>query len=211
MKAKLVKKIIEAKGTTSFYFEPEKKVSWLPGQYFYFTLPKLDFPDTRGATRHFTISSSPTESKLLRLTTRLRQESGYKKTLDALPLGSVVDIEGPNGTLILDEQENSAKHILLAGGIGITPFRAFIKHSIDRKLQIPMYLIYSNGSSDFAFKKDLEKWDKDNEFIKVNFFDTSKSGHLDAVILQKLIPDSKFQIPNSTFWLVGPPPFIDAM
>jgi len=106
MQLKLVNKIDEARGTKSFFWEPEIKVDYLPGQYFYYTLPELKFPDSRGATRHFTISSSPTEGNQLRLTTRIREESGYKKTLDELPIGSIVEGEGPNGTLILDENEN---------------------------------------------------------------------------------------------------------
>ncbi|EKD57627.1 MAG: hypothetical protein ACD_57C00206G0001, partial [uncultured bacterium] len=81
MKLKLVKKKNEAEGTKSFFFESETKVDYSPGQYFFITLPKLNYPDQRGETRHFTLSSSPTE-QLLRITTRIRPESGYKKTLD---------------------------------------------------------------------------------------------------------------------------------
>src|SRR3990167_3105081 len=88
MKLKLIKKQTEAKGTKSFFFEPSEKVDWLPGQYFYHTLPKLNYPDPKGATRHFTISSSPTEGNLIRLTPRVRNESGFKQTLDELPIAS---------------------------------------------------------------------------------------------------------------------------
>ena len=106
MKLKLIKKILEAKGTKSFFWEPEKTVGYLPGQYYYFTLPALKYPDPKGATRHITISSSPTEGNLLRLTTRIREESGYKKTLDGLPIGAEIEGEGPNGTFVLDQDPN---------------------------------------------------------------------------------------------------------
>src|SRR3989344_6788227 len=166
MQLKLVKKVTEARGTKSFFWEPEKPVDWLPGQYYYFTLPKLNYPDARGATRHITISSSPTEGKLLRLTTRIRQESGYKKTLDTLAIGDVIEGEGPNGTLILDENEKGKSHIFLAGGIGITPFRSFIKYNIDKNLKIPMYLIYSNSvPGEIVFKKELDTWAQNYKFF----------------------------------------------
>lgn len=209
MKAKLIKKKAEAKNTVSFYFKPEKNVSFLPGQYYYFTLPKLDFPDSRGATRHFTIASSPTETELIMLTTRIREESGYKKTLDALPIGSVVEIEGPNGTLILDESEKESSHVLIAGGIGITPFRSIIKYNVDKKLKIPMYLIYSNNSPEFVYKKELDQIAKSNDYIKIAYFDSSVSGHLNESSLRALIANDDSL--NATFWLVGPPPFIDAV
>jgi len=207
MKLKLIKKLDEARGTKSFFWEPETKVDFSPGQYFYFTLPKLNYPDTRGVTRHFTISSSPTEN-LLRLTTRIRQESGYKKTLDELPIGVIVEGEGPNGTLYLDK-EVSGTQIFVVGGIGITPFRSMIKYNIDKSLKIPMYLIYSNSDSDFVFKKELDDWQKENDYIKIAYFDSSVSGHLDAAKLSSLLP--KYDIQHTTFWLVGPPPFTDAL
>lgn len=217
MKAKLVKKTTEAKGTVSFFFEPERQTSFLPGQYYYFTLPKLDYPDSRGATRHFTIASAPTESKIFQITTRIREESGYKKTLNALPIGSVVEIEGPNGTLIFDESEMGKNHVFLAGGIGITPFRSFIKYNVDRGLKIPMFLIYSNNNPEFVYKKELDQIAKENDYIKIAYFDSSHSGHLDEVKINKFIGNwlapsgAKLEIGNCTVWLVGPPPFVDAV
>ena len=210
MQLKLVSKVDEARGTKSFFWELETKVDWLPGQYFYFTLPKLNYTDERGATRHFTISSSPTEGNLLRLTTRIRQESGYKKTLDELPIGSIVEGEGPQGTLCLDAKM-SGNQVFVAGGIGITPFRSMIKYNIDTNLKIPMYLIYSNSDSDFVFKKELDEWQQANDYIKVVYFDSSVSGHLDQSKIMELIGNWKLEIGDSVLWTVGPPPFTDAI
>ncbi|HTK03422.1 MAG TPA: FAD-dependent oxidoreductase, partial [Alphaproteobacteria bacterium] len=151
------------------------------------------------------------EKGLISCTVRIRQESGYKKTLDELKIGDKIEGEGPNGTLILDENEQNKTHIFLAGGIGITPFRSFIKYNIDKQLKIPMYLIYSNSDSDFVFKKELETWQKEYDYIKVEFFDTSKSGHLDSEKVLELIGNWKLEIGNSVFWTVGPPGFTNAM
>lgn len=209
MKVKLVRKITEARNTVSYFFEPEKEISFLPGQYFYFTLPKLDYPDSRGITRHFTMASSPTEGKIFQITTRIRDTSGYKKTLDSLSIDTQIEMEGPNGTLILDESEKGKNHILLAGGIGITPFRSFIKYNVDKGLKIPMFLIYSNNNPEFVYKKELDQIAKANDYIKIAYFDSSKSGHLDSEKLSALL--TTYDILHTTFWLVGPPPFIDAV
>ncbi len=229
MKLKLVKTIEEAKGTKSFFWEPEKSVAWLPGQFFYFTLPQLKYPDPRGATRHFTISASQTEGNLLRITTRIRPQSGYKQTLNELPLGSLIDGEGPNGTFILDE--NSAiPQVFLAGGIGITPFRSFIKYNLDKDLQIPMHLIYANSiPEEITFGKELADWSAANANIKVSLSISKPgesrepwSGHIgriDQEMINKLIgklsskagSGSAREIENSTWWLCGPPPMVDAM
>jgi glycine betaine catabolism B len=210
MKLKLITKQNEAKGTKSFFWEPEKPISYSPGQYLYFTLPKLNYPDKRGATRQFTLSSSPTEGNLLRFTTRIRQESGFKKTLDELPIGSIVDGQGPSGTFIFDEKETGTQ-IFLAGGIGITPFRSMIKYATDNKLLSQIYLIYSNTDSDIVFKKELDKISKSYQNIKIQYVLSSTEGHLDGIKISKFMKNWQLNINNCTFWLVGPPPFIDAM
>ena len=158
MKFKLIEKRPEAKGTKSFFWEPNKRFEFMPGQFLYYTLPKLGFPDARGATRHFTISASPTETPPYRLTTRIREESGFKKSLDALSIGSVLETEGPDGTFILDASDKGP-HIFIAGGIGITPFRSMIKFILDKNLGYKMHLIYSNSHpEEIAFREEFDHY-----------------------------------------------------
>jgi glycine betaine catabolism B len=219
MKLKLIKKVNEAKGTQSFFWEPENKVDFLPGQYFYYTLPKLDYPDNRGPTRHFTIASSPTES-YIQLTTRIREQSGYKKTLSNLPVGSVIEGEGPQGTFVFDNkdkdghvftsQNGTPPNVLIAGGIGITPFRSMLKYHLDNNLKIPARLIYSNSDSDFIFKSELEEW-KNKTDLKIDYFDTSITGHLNPQLVSRSLIAWGLTNSKPTIWLVGPPPFINSV
>ncbi len=210
MKFSLIEKREEARDTKSFFWQSETPINFQAGQYIYYTLPKLNYPDPRGATRHFTISSSPLESNFIRLTTRIRKESGYKKTLDELPIGSIVEAQGPNGTFIFNEQEQGPQ-VFLTGGIGITAFRSMIKYDIDKNLEIPIYLIYSNSDEEFVFKKEFEEWQKSHTFIKAVFWNTGVSGHLDQPKIEQLMGNWKLETGNCTLWVCGPPPFIDAM
>ena len=217
MKLKLVEKRDEAKGTKSFFWETEKPVNYLAGQYFYFTLPSLNYPDPRGATRHFTLSSSPTEGNLLRNTTRIREESGYKKTLDELEIGTLIEGEGPNGTFILDEAE-PGPHVFLAGGIGITPFRSMIKYAADKNLNTQIHLIYSNSiPEEIAFRAELDGLAKSWPNLKLDMTVTKPeeskepwkglTGRIDENVIQKLVPD----INNNIFWVCGPPAMVEAV
>lgn len=217
MKLRLVKKIKEANDTLTFVWQPETKVKHLPGQYFYFTLLNTKLEDSRGPTRHFTLSSSPTEGENLMFTTRIRDSSGYKQELKSLKRGVEVEGEGPNGTFILDEYE-PGPHVLLAGGIGITPFRSILKNHIDKKLDTNLHLIYSIKVPELiTFRKDLESWNKKYENIKVDMTITrpgeSKqkwtglTGRIDGKLISKLTKSYK----NPTYWVVGPPPMVDAL
>lgn len=207
MNLTLVKKVDEAKGTKSFFFNSETTTIWKPGQYIYITLPKLTHPDDRGETRHFTISSSPSEGELIKITTRLREQSGYKLTLDELQIGTVVSSKGLGGEFSFIP--NKKANVFLAGGIGITPFRAIIKYNIDKHINTPIQLIYSNSNDDFVFRKELDIWQKENAFLKINYFDSLVSGHLDIQKLSSLIPSD--QLNNINYYVVGPNKFVNAM
>lgn len=217
MKLKLVEKKDEAESTKSFFWEPEKQVQYLPGQYYYFTLPELKYPDPRGSTRHFTLSSSLTEGNLLRFTTKIREQSGFKKSLNKLPIGTLIDGEGPNGTFIL-EDKNPGPHVFIAGGIGITPFRSMIKNVSDKNLDTEINLIYSNSTpEEIAFRKELLDISSLHKNIQINLTIshpeesheewTGNIGRIDENLIAKLVPD----VSKPTWWICGPPPMIDAM
>lgn len=215
MKLTLVNKIHEADATYSFLWQPDKKVNYLPGQYMYFTLSKLLFPDPRGATRHFTLSSSPTE-KYLMFSTRMRKESGYKQTLSRLSIGDQIECDGPNGEFILDEKKDTTQ-IFLAGGIGITPFRSMIVYDFEKSVGNKIILFYSNSNqSEITFKSELEKISKKHKKYTI-FFTVSKTQknwnglncRINSDMLEKHI--SKSDLNNSVFWVSGPPPFVSGM
>jgi ferredoxin-NADP reductase len=221
MKVKLVDKKKEAKGTVSFFFEPENNINWYAGQYYYFTFPELKYPDDRGTTRHFTISSSPTEGKLIRLTTRIRDKSGFKQSLNELPVGKTLEGAGPNGTFVLDEKEEGP-HFFVAGGIGITPFRSMIKYVVDKALGTPIYMIYSNSvPEEIAFKKELDEISSKFPNIHIEYTIskpgeskekwTGRSGRIDENMLKDLLKKFSLDKDGVTWWVCGPPPMIDAM
>ena len=217
MKLQLVEKRVEAKNTQSFFWQPEKKIDYLPGQFFYFTIPKLAFEDSKGPTRHFTISSSPTEGEIIRFTTRIRDKSGYKQSLKNLTVGTQIEGQGPNGTFILDDKE-PGPHVFLAGGIGITPFRSFIKYNIDKKINTVMHLIYSNSSPELiTFRKELEDWSGNFANIKVQLTvsrpQDNKSSWEGPVgrIDEQLIGEHQKSLQSPTYWIAGPPVMVDAM
>lgn len=201
MKLKLVKKQDEATGTKSFFFTADEKFTWQAGQYAYITLGEI--------TKQFTIASSPTE-EFVQVTTRIRKESVFKQKLNSLKIGEEIEARAPFGSFVLTNHYSLVtSHLFLAGGIGITPFRSFIKYNLDRNLKIPMFLIYSNSDSDFVFKKELDQWQKENDFIKVRCHNSGLSGHLSSEVLLNLYPN--LYTLNPTFWAVGPNIFVNAM
>src|SRR5712691_8249693 len=135
--AKLLSRYEVAERTTAFRFEKPSNWTFKAGQALDMTL--LDPPETdaEGNTRTFSIASAPHEDTLM-VATRMR-DTAFKRVLKTLPAGSTVKIEGPSGDLTL---HNNAKRaaVLLAGGIGITPFRSMVCRAAIEKLPHRIFL-----------------------------------------------------------------------
>jgi ferredoxin-NADP reductase len=219
MKLTLIDKKTEAEATKTFIFKPEHAFDFLPGQYLYYTLPKLIFPDPRGETRQFTISSSPTERDFVMLTTRIRN-SGFKKTLDSLKIGDAVDAEGPNGSFVFEEKFYTSPNVFIAGGIGITPFRSMLEYVYDKKIDSQILLIYSNSTPEqIAFRNELERFSKQLKNFKLQMTITQPensketwngpTGRIDKNLLTKL--NASRHTLSANFWLCGPPAMVDSI
>src|SRR5512143_1624703 len=123
MEGRLVDRALIAESTAAFWFEPAERFEFTPGQTCDITVPDPLYRDDAGTSRTFSIASAPSDGRLM-VGTRLRG-SAMKRTLKEAPLGLRVEIDGPFGSFTL--HRNAAKPaVLLAGGIGITPFRSIV-------------------------------------------------------------------------------------
>ncbi len=150
-----------AQGTMSFAFDlGGQTFSFKPGQYLNATLSQPLYQNDEGSTRTFSIASSPRDPFLM-VATRMRG-SAFKRSLAEMPLGSPVNINGPFGSFTLP-QDAATPVVLVAGGIGITPFRSIVKHAAEQQLPHRLTLIYSNRTPEEApFLDDLYGWEKAN-------------------------------------------------
>jgi ferredoxin-NADP reductase len=106
--------------TVELAFRADRPVRFLPGQYLELTVPHPR-PDARGTRRVFSVSSAPAADELTVALTVPERASTFKRALASLPVGSRVRATGLGGDFVLpDDRERPL--LLVAGGIGITPF-----------------------------------------------------------------------------------------
>ena len=83
----------------SKFFEVSEPFTFKAGQYVFVNLPKLNYPDDRGPRRQFSIVNSPNQKGIIVVTTRL-SDSGFKKTLNELPIGTEVELGPVAGVIV---------------------------------------------------------------------------------------------------------------
>jgi ferredoxin-NADP reductase len=154
-----------AERTIAFRFEKPSGWTFKAGQFIDMTLLDPAETDSEGNTRGFSIASGPHEETLM-VATRMR-DTAFKRVLKNMPIGTAVKIEGPSGDLTLPNNSKRAV-VLLAGGIGITPFRSMLVRAAKEKLPHRIFLFYSNRRpEDAPFLEELQILERENPNYKL--------------------------------------------
>jgi ferredoxin-NADP reductase len=159
-RSELVSRREVAERTLAFQFRRPPGFDFTAGQFMEVSLDPSDGKGPRGNTHAFSIASAPQEDALM-VTTRMR-DSDFKHRLASMPLGTEVTLAPAAGELLLDE-DPLRPAVLLAGGIGITPFRSIVLDATRRRLGHEIGLFYSNRRpEDAPFLEELREVSREN-------------------------------------------------
>jgi len=203
-----------AEGTMEFVLQKPDGFVHKAGQTIDLSLINPPETDAEGNMRTFSIVAAPHEEHLA-IATRMR-DTAFKRVLRNLPEGSPLQFDGPFGDFTLHEKA-ARPAVILAGGIGITPFRSIIADATHRALPHKIVLIFSNRRpEDAPFLAELGQFAKENaNFTFVpTMSDMEKSaqtwegerGQIDAAMLKRHMPEGE-----PIYYLAGPPGMVKAM
>lgn len=205
-----------AEGTMAFHFEKPDGFVHKPGQAMDLILPgHQDNPKSPDARHTFSIVTAPHEDELM-VATRMR-DSAFKRSLGALPPGTEVHIKGPFGSLTLHKDTDRAG-VLIAGGIGITPFMSMLRHAAKQETPQDLLLLYSNRRPEEApFLTELQQLEQQNPRFRLmaTMTDMANSSHAwsgeTRLIDSDWIKHAIGELNHPMFYLSGPPAMVEAM
>jgi len=156
----LINKKNEAENITALSFRPADDLDYkfIPGQYV-----NIKPQTISGHGKSYTISSLPTEKNIV---ITIKRKGEVSSAILDLPVGDKIFFDGPYGYFY--PEENSGDLVMLAGGIGITPFYSIIKDRLKSKSKNNIVLFYSNKTlKETPFLAELKSLEKNSPSLKV--------------------------------------------
>ena len=180
-----------------------------PGQFGWLTLWASPFRIT-GHPFSFSSSAEAPDGRVEMTIRALGDFTGAVKTVTA---GQRVYLDGPYGAFTIGNPTDM--HVLIAGGIGITPMMSMIRTLADRGDTRPLVLLYGSKTWDsLTFREELETL-KTRLDLKVVYVLsqppqgwTGESGRITAEVFMRHLPP---QYAAHEYFICGPDVMMDAI
>jgi ferredoxin-NADP reductase len=190
----------ESEDVYSFLFEKENDLTWKAGQHGLF---KITHKAIKKPTRPFTVASAPTENKVKITMSITDDASDFKKAMLELKQGMKVSMSGPVGSFYLKDNSPS---LLIAGGIGITPFRSIVKQleAEGNGIGKQIHLLYMDSKKSYIYKDELDRI-ANNTSISVTYLDSRDDLHREIDKFTSLNKN------NGQYFIAGPKSMVDSI
>lgn len=151
----------------------------------------------------YSFSSSPTEGELA-ITFR-KGISPFKRYLQTVQAGDKLIMTQYGNDYGFHLRDNRSS-VLIAGGIGIAPFRSMIKEMADTADKNEVQLLYFNKGAAFIFADEINEWAQSLN-LKVNYFDTNELKRKDRLkIFQSVMNRNAHH-----YFIAGPEGMVETM
>jgi ferredoxin-NADP reductase len=185
--------------------------SHLPGQHVDI---RLTAEDGYQAQRSYSIASEPGADHLELTVERIEDGEVSPYLADELRPGDVFELRGPIGGYFVWEPSRGGPLLLVAGGSGVVPLRAMVRHLAADESEHMATLVYSSRSwDDVIYREELEGLDRRVRIVHTltRAQPPGWSGYarrVDAAMLSDVGPPPS-ERPH--VYVCGPTPFVEAV
>jgi ferredoxin-NADP reductase len=129
---------------------------------------RLTAEDGYQAQRSYSIASAPEDGRVELLVERLDDGEVSPYLTDELRAGDGLELRGPIGGWFAWEAREGGPLLLVAGGSGIAPLMAMIRHRQAVGNDTPVRLLFSSRSyEDVMFREELERLAAEDETLEI--------------------------------------------
>lgn len=177
--------------TTEFSFQPDRPLRFIPGQYIELNLPHGK-ADHKGRRRVFSLTSPPGAAELTIGVGTAAPLSTAKQSLLALEAGDELTATTVGGDFVLPRTPG-APVLLIAAGIGITPFMAQLSGNAGDRDVVLLYL--ARNADELAYAEELERTGArviarlSDGSVPPAFMQDAGAARIDGASLKELVPD----------------------
>jgi len=218
---KVSKIVDESASIRSFHLAPDDGAGLLPHQAGQHLPIRLSIPGTEKAViRTYTLSVAPSDG-IYRISVK-RDGRVSQHLHDNIHVGDLIEARAPDGAFTIDAREKWPA-VLIAGGVGITPLLAMLRHVVYEGLRTrgirPTFLFQAaHAKQDRAFGSELAQLaDAAGGAVRivrvlssvdgaVQGADFDAAGRIDMALLSRVLPFNDYD-----FYLCGPPQFTQSL
>jgi len=189
--------------------------SWpghLPGQHIDL---RLTAEDGYQAQRSYSIASPPEEPHINLTVERLEDGEVSTYLTDVVEPGDVLELRGPIGGYFTWQVADGGPLVLIAGGSGLVPLAAMLRHRAARDATVDTRLLVSAGElGDVLYHDELERCRSDRVAVRYTLTRRTPAGwsgwsrRVDAAMLDELGPDPALR---PRVYVCGPTPFVEVV
>ncbi len=177
---------------------------------------RLTAPDGYQAQRSYSIASAPEDPSVVLTVERLDDGEVSPYLTDELRPGDELELRGPIGGYFVWEESLGGPLELIAGGSGIVPLRAMLRHWATGPRSVPARLVYSSRSlADVIYRSELDRLRAETpaeiEFTLTRQWPEDWTGHRGRVereYLARVVPGPEAM---PLVYVCGPTPFVEAV
>ncbi|PPF13606.1 oxidoreductase [Rathayibacter sp. AY1A5] len=143
-----------APGIAEYRFRSRSPLTFEPGQWLELDLPHR--ADSRGSRRTFSVSSAPSDGEIAIALRMPEKASSFKRALAALEPGDSLRATSVGGDFVLPA-DPTVPLLLVAGGIGITPFASQLRSLADGPRRDVVVVVAAPSLAEVAYRDLLQE------------------------------------------------------
>jgi ferredoxin-NADP reductase len=169
---------------------------------------RLTAADGYSTQRPYSLASAPEDPRLELTVQRLGDGEVSPYLAGDLRVGDRFEIRGPGGRSFSWHVEDGGPLLLLAGGAGLVPLRAMLRHRLAQGADVDTRLVLSVRTPEaLLYAAEREAWERAGVQVLVTFTRSGPERRIDAELLADLGPPAE-AAPH--VFVCGPTAFVEA-